>query len=95
MVSWKSPNGKGARGKPLMRRVPSIRRTRRPVMPDNAMRWCFEPATKVSVGVSAAAAQHSGAATRRSLDAERRADWISAWWCGYAWSTENTRSSRA
>ena len=91
MVSWKSPNGKGARGKPLMRRVPSIRRTSRPVMPDNAVRWCFEPATKVSVGV----AQHSGAATRRSLDAERRAEWMSAWWCGYAWSTENTRSSRA
>lgn len=58
-------------------------------MPDNAVRWCFEPAKKVSVGVGvSAAAQHSsdgdGAATRRSLDAERRAEWISAWWCGYA-----------
>lgn len=30
-----------------------------------------------------------------SLDAERRAEWMSAWWCGYAWSTENTFSSRA
>ena len=68
-----------------MRPRPSIRRTSRPVMPDNVVRWCFESSKKVSVGV---AAQHSSdagdAATRTSLDAERRAEWISAWWCGYA-----------
>lgn len=67
-------------------------------MPDNAVRWCFKSAKKVSSARVSVAAQHSsdGAATRRrSLDAERRAEWMSAWWCGYAWSTENTRSSRA
>ncbi len=62
-------------------------------MPDNAVMWCFEPAKKVSAGVHSTDA--GDAATRTSLDAERCADWMSAWWCGYAWSTENTCSSRA